>query len=167
MSFGSVGTVRRMSWTKIRRRGTSNIRGNHKRPVSCDRPEPRPDGGFPQITKRGNPTGKSRHGEYLIIARRGDEFFTVGAHGTPSELDNSAPHGDRHGLSAISRAELFDDVFDVNLDSLFGDEKAFGNVLVTIAAGDVLQNFHLTVRQRFIAQMLCQTGGNVGGNPLF
>ena len=57
------------------------------------------------------------------------------------EVNNAAADGDGDGLGAVAGAQLFHDVLDVNFDGLFGDEKFFTDVAVTIPLGDLAENF--------------------------
>ena len=53
------------------------------------------------------------------------------------KLDDSAPNTDRHGLRPVTCAQLLHDVFDVNLDRLFGNKELLGNVAVSVSARDL------------------------------
>src|SRR5271170_7628912 len=66
-------------------------------------------------------------------------------------MNNSALHRDGNRLGSVAGPKLFHDVFDVDLDRLFGDEEPFTNVAVTVAATDLLQHLDFTGSQRFIA----------------
>ena len=54
-----------------------------------------------------------------------------------SELDYAPAHTDCDRLSAIACAQLLHYVFDVDFNRLFRDEQLFGDVTVTVAAGDL------------------------------
>src|SRR5437868_10860904 len=54
-----------------------------------------------------------------------------------SQLDDAATYGNGYRLRAITGPQLLHDVFDMNLDGLFRDEELFGNVAISIPAGDV------------------------------
>src|SRR5215218_119482 len=59
------------------------------------------------------------------------------------KLNDSTAHTDRDRLRTIGSAELFHDVFDVDLDSFFRDEEFFRNVSIAIAFGDCSKHFNL------------------------
>jgi hypothetical protein len=57
------------------------------------------------------------------------------------QLHRAAPQGDGGGgLRAVLGAPRLEDVLDVDLDLLFRDEQAFGDVAVAVAAGQLLQH---------------------------
>ena len=58
-------------------------------------------------------------------------------------LDNSATDGDSHGLRAMCRAKFLHDVFDMNLDRVFGNEEALCNFPVSIALGGASEDLEL------------------------
>ena len=62
-----------------------------------------------------------------------------------SQLDDSSPHRDCNCLSTIASAKFLHDVFDVNLDSLFGDEESFCDVAIPVTARDMFQDIDLSV----------------------
>ena len=51
------------------------------------------------------------------------------------ELNNPPAHSNGDRLRSIAGAELFHDVLDVYLHSLFGDEELVRDISVTISAG--------------------------------
>src|SRR5436853_2382534 len=53
-----------------------------------------------------------------------------------SQLDDAAAYGNGHRLRAITGPQLLHDVLDMHLDGLFRDEELFGNVPISVAAGD-------------------------------
>ena len=61
------------------------------------------------------------------------------------QLDDSSPHRDCNCLSTIASAKFLHDVFDVNLDSLFGDEESFCDVAIPVTARDMFQDIDLSV----------------------
>jgi len=64
-----------------------------------------------------------------------------------SKLDDAAADNYRHRLRAITGAQLFHDVFDVNLDGLLRNEEAFGDVPIPVPAGDVSEDVYFTWSQ--------------------
>src|SRR5882762_5533278 len=82
------------------------------------------------------------------------------------QLDDSAAEANRDSLRAIICPELLHDVFDVNLYSLFCDEELFCDVSIPVSPGNLIENFHLTRRKVFVAQMFCELRGQLRGNTL-
>ena len=83
---------------------------------------------------------------------------------TVLQLDDAAPGGDCDRLSAIVGAEFVHDVLHMYLDGLLRDEEFRGDVAIPVAGRDLLQDFHLTLAQSFVAQMLGKAAGNLRGN---
>src|SRR6266566_9389886 len=100
-----------------------------------------------------------------IAVRRGFMHFEDTTH--LSQLDNSSPHRDCNCLSTIASAKFLHDVFDVNLDSLFGDEESFCDVAIPVTAPDMFQDIDLSVGESFVAEMLGQVGCDFRRNPFF
>jgi hypothetical protein len=53
------------------------------------------------------------------------------------QLDDSATYSDRDRLRSVAGAQLFHDVLDMYLYSLFRDEKPFCDVAIPVATGDM------------------------------
>ena len=66
-------------------------------------------------------------------------------------MDDAATHGNRDGLCAVVGPQLGHDVLDVNLDGPFRDKEFFGDIPVTVAFGNLLQNLNLAGRQPFVS----------------
>src|SRR5713226_4932948 len=83
------------------------------------------------------------------------------------QLDDSPAEANRDSLCAITCPELLHDVLDVNLYSLFSDEELFRDVSIPVSTGNLTEDFYLTRRQVFVAQMLCELCRHLRGNALF
>jgi len=64
---------------------------------------------------------------------------------TPLNLNDPAPHRNRHRLSPVAGAKLFHDVLDMHFDCLFRDEEPPGNILVPVATRDMTQHLEFTL----------------------
>ena len=82
-------------------------------------------------------------------------------------MNKSPPRGDCHGLGAIPRSKLFHDVLDVNLDRFFGDEEPLCDIAIPISTGNVVQNVDLTIRERFVGEMLGEVRSDFRRDVLF
>ena len=71
-------------------------------------------------------------------------------------LDRNDPtfERDRHRVRAVVGGQLGQHVFHVRLDRLFGDRQVLGDAAVGVAAGGVVQHFHLARAQRPLAHVL-------------
>src|SRR5271156_306020 len=80
-------------------------------------------------------------------------FLTQAARGATadSQLDDAAADADRNSLRAVARAELIHDVFDVDLDSLFGDKKLLRDVPIPVSAGNVAEHVDLAQGEVLVA----------------
>src|SRR5580698_7241124 len=82
------------------------------------------------------------------------------------EMDNAAADGNRNGLGAVAGSQLGHDVLDVYLDGPFRNEEFIGDVPVTVAFGDLLQDLNLAGCQLLIAVVVREAGGHFRGNRL-
>src|SRR5580692_2690154 len=83
-----------------------------------------------------------------------------------SELNDAAADGDRDRLRAVAGAELFHDVFDVNLNGFLGNEEPFRNVAIPVSSGDLLKDLNFPARQTLVAHMLGKLSRDVRRNAL-
>src|SRR5580698_2351827 len=81
-------------------------------------------------------------------------------------MDDAATDGNRDCLGAIVGSQLGHDVLDVNLNGSFRDKKFFGDIPVTIAFGNLLQNLNLAGCQPFIAVVVGEPSSYFGGDCL-
>src|SRR5580693_6062683 len=82
------------------------------------------------------------------------------------ELNNPPAHSDGDCLRAITGTELFHDVFDMHLHSLFGDEELVRDIPVTISAGNLGENLNFASGERFVTVMFSQMGCDLRWNAL-
>src|SRR5215475_13035178 len=83
------------------------------------------------------------------------------------KLDDAAANGNSNRLRAVLRAELVHDVFDVDLDRLFGDKQDISDVLISVAAGNLAKDFDFAGSQFFIAHVIGQLRRDFRRHPLF
>src|SRR5208283_5751833 len=90
--------------------------------------------------------------------------------GTPTfvllQFDNSSLQPDRHGMCAVVRPQLREDIRHVPFDGVFGEIELRCDLLVRVARGDQPEHADLALRQLVFARMFGQTGSYIGGNPL-
>jgi len=67
------------------------------------------------------------------------------------QLNDSSTDGNCNRLGAITGAQLFHDVFDVNLDRFLSYEEPVGDVTIAVPFRDVLKDFDLTRSQSVFA----------------
>src|SRR5580692_1860813 len=82
------------------------------------------------------------------------------------ELNNPPAHSDGDCLRAIAGAELFHDVFDMHLYSLFSNEQLVRDIPVTISAGNLGENFDFASGECFVTIMFSQMGRDLRWNTL-
>lgn len=85
----------------------------------------------------------------------------------PLQFDDSAAEPNRYGLRPVTCPQLFHDVFDVNLDRFFGNEKLFRDVAIPVSPGNLPEYFDLTNRQVFVAEMFSQPAASCMGMRFF
>src|SRR3984893_3450499 len=90
--------------------------------------------------------------------------------GTPTfvllQFDNSPVQPDRHGMCAVVRPQLREDIRHVPFDGVLGEIELRRDLFVGVAGGDQPQDFNLTLRQLVLAGMFGQTRSQLSGNPL-
>src|SRR5262245_57190682 len=78
--------------------------------------------------------------------------------------DDASTKGNGHRLGSIPGAELFQDVFDVDLHGFMGNQQTLADVPVAIALAHVLEDCPLAVGQGLFAEVLDQIRRRVGGH---
>ncbi len=58
-------------------------------------------------------------------------------------------------------------MLDVNLDRFFGDEEPLCDIAIPISTGNVTQNVDLTIRERFVGEMLGEVRSDFRRDVLF
>jgi len=82
------------------------------------------------------------------------------------KVNETTPRRDRHGMGPIARAQFFHDVLEVHFDRLFGDKEPLRDIAIPISTADVTQDVELTIRERFLADMLGEMGSDLRRNAL-
>src|ERR1039458_8677085 len=87
--------------------------------------------------------------------------------GTPTfvllQFDNSSVQPDRHGMCAVVRPQLREDIRHVPFDRVLGEIELRCDLLVRVARGDQPEDPNLALRQLVFAGMFGQTGSELGG----
>ena len=81
-------------------------------------------------------------------------------------MNDAAANGNCDCLGTVVRPQLGHDMLDVNLDRPFRDKQFFGNVPVTAAFGNLLQDLNLAACQPFIAVVVGKPRRYFGRNCL-
>ena len=79
------------------------------------------------------------------------------------QFDNSPVQPDRHGMGAIVRPQLREDIRHVPFDGVLGEIELRRDLFIGVAGGDQPQDFNLTLRQLVLAGMFGQTRSRSAG----
>src|SRR5271157_289657 len=82
------------------------------------------------------------------------------------QFDDSPAQPDRHGMCAVVRPQLREDIRHVPFDRVLGEIELRCDLLVRVARGDQPEDPNLALRQLVFAGMFSQTRSQLGGNPL-
>ena len=81
-------------------------------------------------------------------------------------MDDPAAYSDGDRFGAVAGSEFFHDVLNMAFDCFFGDEEESRYIAVSISSGNLLENIHFALAQRFVTHVLGKMGRDFRGNVL-